>query len=662
MVDIDIHHLTLRIVRHDGWSWGPEPQRLFQSAMRTLPELLARQLAELWDDEADYEIVTPVRITIPVRLHELLTVDATPTGSDSTLENVSLPSLHTRLAQALRSTVLGEHFTPAEMGHAEPRQSRKVPVEQMHVPPGFQRHGTLLRLLLTWYEQGVLAARLELCTLPSLETWCRSMYATGDQAPAGVTSVSPETLTHWLHDFAATLPAPATDRAAMLRRWLVLAVAITHGLGVHPGDAAVQQALQQILPLSICDGDVSPATSALLSRGDGDRSPVISALRLPAQDSQLTENLGKSPPIAPDQRERRPAPQRVQPPPPSSPAVLYEGEVSVASALPFLLLGPLTRLGYLQTLTAVLESAALLPHMPLFATALAYKVLDPPHRGWRRHPTAVPAAATFAALTDALPEPELAAFAEHISAHLSPLDTVLTDVLVTGHNPQQPLLVYGTESPKGLLLVDVEGIFPLAWAEGVEALSPILLRCPASPLLIPQATIDPQLLGQLQSASLCFVTDAPPTRHEQWRPLRHPPSGRWWTNDVSTPASQLIKAAQLLADAAEETAMLWQQLALERPSLPVLPDAALDRTLTLTAAIALGTIAWILWREREPVAPHLTLARFRDLDARVCFSPESVRVRLPLGRRYRDLYEHGLLDDVQDVPWFNGRVLQFSGG
>jgi hypothetical protein len=39
-----------------------------------------------------------------------------------------------------------------------------------------------------------------------------------------------------------------------------------------------------------------------------------------------------------------------------------------------------------------------------------------------------------------------------------------------------------------------------------------------------------------------------------------------------------------------------------------------------------------------------------------------VRVHLPLGRRYLDLHEHGLLDDVPDVPWFDGRVLQFSGG
>jgi hypothetical protein len=342
--------------------------------------------------------------------------------------------------------------------------------------------------------------------------------------------------------------------------------------------------------------------------------------------------------------------------------VLYDSEVAVASALPFLLLGPLTRLGYMPTLNAVLEAADLLPHMHVFATALAYKVLAPPERGWQRHPSTVLAAASFAALAAPVSEPALAAFAQHVSPHLSPLDAVLTETLTTGHNSQQPLLLYRTAPTEGLLLVDVEGIFPIAWADGPEPFWLLLTRCPGSLLLVPQATADPLLLSQLHGAQWRFVTDAPATRHEHWRALRHPPSGRWWTNDTSTPASQLIKAAQLLADSAEETAILWHALAVQRPLIASAPHSAFDRSLTLAAALALGTIAWTLWRDREPVAPHLALTRFCDLDARVRFSRDAVRVCLPLGRRYLDLHAHGLLEDVPDVPWFDGRVLQFSGG
>ena len=646
MADIVIHHCKLRIVRRDGWAWGPEPQRLLQSAMRMLPALLARQLEGLWEDGDDYEIAAPVRITIPVRMSELMAADVEHASSDSTLEDAPLSALHSRLAQALRLTFLRDHSPPAGTAHAGQLQSQKSR-EEMDMASELRWSSTLLCLLLSWYEQGVLATRLDLCALPPLEAWSESLCTMHSPSLAGVTAVPPEAIDHLLRDLAPTIPDPTPNRAAMLRRWLALAVAIVHHLGALPGDAVVQQALHQVLPLSTLNGNHSATASALLT---------------PPHTSRHAADVEKSIPAAPEQAGRVPVPQRVQPPPPSSAAVLHEGEVSVPSALPFLLLGPLTRCGYLQTLAAVLEAADSLPQMRLFATALAYKVLDPPARGWRRHPTAAPAAASFAALAAPVPEPELAAFAQHMSAYLSPLDAVLTDMLAAGHNPQQPLLLYRTEPPNGLLLVDVEGIFPMAWAEGLEALSPTLTRCQASPLFVPLATADPQLLSQLDGANVCFITDAPPTRHERWRPLRHPPLGRWWTNDALTAESQLVKTAQLLIDTAEETAMLWRAFAVERPAIAVLPNTAFDCSLTLAAAVALGTIAWALWRQRESVAPQLTLARFRDLDARVRFSRESVRVRLPLGRRYRDLYEHGLLDDVRDVPWFDGRVLQFSGG
>jgi hypothetical protein len=460
-------------------------------------------------------------------------------------------------------------------------------------------------------------------------------------------SVAPsEALDRLLHDTVTTFLIPAPDRAATLRCWLTTAVEIVHQYGMLPGDEVVQKTLQHGLSLAILD--VSDATTE-------PTVPGLTQSPRPAADGE------KTPSAAPPDAVLMPAPRHVQPPL-SAPEVLYDSEVAVASALPFLLLGPLTRFGYLQTLTAVLEAVDLLPQMRSFATALAYKVLDPPERGRQRHPAAVLAAASFAALAVADSEAALAAFAQHVSAYLSPLDAVLTETLTTGHNPQQPLLLYRTAPTPGLLLVDVEGIFPIAWAEGLEPLVPILSRCQASLVLVPQAAADPQLLGQLHGAQARFVTDAPPTRHEPWRPVRHPMSGRWWTNDTITPESQLVKVAQLLADVAEETASLWHGLAVQRPIVGGSPNSALDRSLTLAAAVALGTIAWTLWRERGPVAPHLTLARFRDLDAWVYFSRDAVRVRLPLGRRYLDLHEHGLLEDVPDVPWFDGRVLQFSGG
>ena len=250
MTDIVIHHCKLRVVRQDGWTWGPEPQRLLQSAMRTLPALLARQLAELWEDERDYEIAAPVRITIPVRMSELMAVDMEHTDSDTTLELPPLPALHSRLAQALRLTFLRDHFTPTETAHA-----RATPVADSHElkaqmsPSEPQWSGTLLRLLLSWCEQGVLATRLELCTLPSLEAWYRSLCTTGRPITRRQYRSATRSTPPLAPRLARTLPAPAPHRDAMLRRWLLLAVETAHHLGVLPGDAVVQQALHQVFPL-----------------------------------------------------------------------------------------------------------------------------------------------------------------------------------------------------------------------------------------------------------------------------------------------------------------------------------------------------------------------------------------------------------------------------
>ena len=82
----------------------------------------------------------------------------------------------------------------------------------------------------------------------------------------------------------------------------------------------------------------------------------------------------------------------------------------------------------------------------------------------------------------------------------------------------------------------------------------------------------------------------------------------------------------------------------------------------LATALALGMIGWTLWREREAVTPLLALQRFADLDARVSFRPDRVQVHLPLGRRFMDLKQGGLLEDIADVPWFDGRPLLFAQG
>ncbi|MBO0870559.1 MAG: hypothetical protein J2P15_18545, partial [Micromonosporaceae bacterium] len=105
-------------------------------------------------------------------------------------------------------------------------------------------------------------------------------------------------------------------------------------------------------------------------------------------------------------------------------------------------------------------------------------------------------------------------------------------------------------------------------------------------------------------------------------------------------------------------------LAARRPVPQAAGGAAtgFGRTVALLAALGLGTLAWLLWRHREPPDPQLAIARLGDLGATVRFDPGEVNVALPLGRRYQDLRERGLLGTVRDADWLDGRILTFTGG
>jgi len=629
MPDIVIHRCKLRVVRRNGWAWGPDPQRLLQAAMTALPELIARRLAELWPDEIDCEMAAPLRVSIPVQLSELLAVSSGI--NDAAFDTRNPSTMDARLTQALTSTL--ERLNPAltsETTKEEPFSHDKAASGEDDIPSEVPQRGALLRLLLLWRAQGALESRLKSFTLSSLEVWHRNLMGARESLGFESETVLAESISPLVREIAAHFPDVSTDRAATLQRRLLVALEVIERLGVRPDDPRLQNELNQLLPV---DGEVQTEAEEQ-SRAAADFYPQQPATR----------------------QEQSPA-QRAMP-------ASRKTEVYVASALPFLLAGPLSRLGYMQALAANFEAAGLLPQLPAFAAAFAYKVLDPPERGWRRSPATIAVSTAFAGLIEPVAEPALAELARRVPAHLSPLDAVLSGALIEGHDPNHPLLLQraDTANNNGLLIVDVEGLFPVAWATDLVGLLPVLNRCKDVVLLVPQEIAQSQLLSSLASAGFRFITDAPPTRDERWRLLRARHSDRWWTNDQTSPESKLLRAGRRLIDAAEEGLALWQSLGIERPAVTGTSNEALDCHLTLAASTALGSIAWTLWREREPTSPRLALERFRDLDARVHYSSESIRVRLPMGKRYQDLHEHGLLSDVRDVPWLYGRVLQFSGG
>src|SRR5262249_11820117 len=154
----------------------------------------------LWEDEEEGEFAAPVRITVPVRMSELVTTSAIALAEDSTPEASPLSSLPSRLEQTLRKTFLQERVTPTETGHNQQRQSRQSGVEETTDFPERRWSGTVLQLLLSWREQKVLTPRLAFCALPSLEAWYRNLRTIRSHSISETTPVQPAAIHQVLHD------------------------------------------------------------------------------------------------------------------------------------------------------------------------------------------------------------------------------------------------------------------------------------------------------------------------------------------------------------------------------------------------------------------------------------------------------------------------------
>ncbi len=659
MSEIVVNHCTLRIVRHGGWSWGLDPKKLSDSTVQILKEIIASKLEQLWSDDVDLDITRPIQIAVPVRMSELLSVSKEMSETDDFLATGEMmSSLKQRIDQAIQTAFqfdldvdMAAHKTEKPLVYDDyGTEAAMIEINTAKIAnwrllqPESSQGSALLKALLSWRNQGVLQQRLSLFSPSSLAAWHSQLLETNKLSLLEKPQLTPlqEAIEEFVGNLAQKVIKAKMDLAVRLRHRLDIAVETVVQLKCLPNNPALQTALERWFPL-----DNEPSASVDLKADSPldlrrEQTPIgverINQRRNPAPTSQQTQLPIWKP--------------------------LQQGEISISSALPFLMLGPLSRLGYLETLTATLEAAELLPALPLFAWALAFKVLDPPERGWYRGPAATTTATVFAGLEEPVAGSDVVQFARYVSDYLSPLDVTLAEALIAGHNSNQPLLLMQTEVhwENGFVLTDVEGLFPIAWVTQLEDLFPFLKQFSQIVLLIPGGSNRPEFFATFNKLGISFITDVLPTHHENWRCLRLPLKRRYWTNDHLTTESILIKQSIPFENATLEMQELWQELAVQRRSVVLTEDMALERSLTLAASVALGTLAWTLWRERESVVPQLALQRFHDLDARVFINPHSIRVRLPLGRRYQDLYQHGLLADIRDVPWLGGRILQFSGG
>jgi hypothetical protein len=640
MADVLIRHCSIRVVRRGGWSWGAEPGALLDRVMHQVPNLIATELERLFpDDDDEREIAAPVCLRIPLSLAMLRASGESDAAATMREPAKSADSLATHVTRALRAALVSG---PAL---ERPSASRS---DDTTATPSVAIGSTLpaeqadpLGVLFDWARREQLQERLASFSVAALRGWYD--WIVRNRSPvvrAG--NGTDDTAEQLLARTAARWTDAARDEAELLRRRLTLLVAVEAAVPGSLQDAAVRTAIERILPALDPPANAPVAETAQLAEAIAPDTTLIAT-------AATDRAAARSPPFA------IPSPQPLPP--------VARFDIQVETALPFLLLGPLARCGYLDTMAAVFQAANAIEALPLFAMSLAYKVLAAPARGWLRKPSTVTAAAALGLLQDAPPDSALAAMARTIADQVSPLDAVVAATLLEGHQPGTPLVLSAIEQPaRRLLLSDADGAFPIASAAAIAPLLPHLQHLLHEIVLVAASAASPEVLAALDAAQLRFATDAAPCRNENWRAVRGRPGEAWRSNDMLASDERLAAAAWRLAPAAEAADEFWRAIGAERPSVPRAANESCDWTLTLAAGLALGSIAWELWREREPTSPQLTLARFHDFGARVRVDATSVRVSLPLGRRFSDLYQHGFLADVNNVPWFGGRVLRFASG
>jgi len=279
-------------------------------------------------------------------------------------------------------------------------------------PTGPDLPRELVELLSEWHSRGQLAHLLELFTEPALEEWHHALLgqdALRDREPREASGLT-------VRDAVVPHAAPPTaHRPSALRRRIVAAIEVMTRLRLSAPHAPLVAAIDHALPL--------PAAA--------EHDAIRCGSRLPASRAHH-----RSEPIA-------------------------ELDRSIDSALPFLLLRPLHRVGFLDTVEVGCRVADHAKLVLAFATALAYKVLPAPERGWRRAPGIVAAAAAVAGLADPVDEKAIVALAEAATTLMSPCMAVLARSLAAGHDAARPWLVVASEGEP--LLVDPEGLFPVCW-------------------------------------------------------------------------------------------------------------------------------------------------------------------------------------------------------
>ncbi len=643
MPEFAIRRCSLRVVRRSGWSWGSSPRRIAENAMRLLPALIEKSLPGIFDGDQDCEYSAPIELRLRIGIGELqssLSASHRQNSEDAAVVDAGLAK---KFDLALRAA-LGIPFPSI----GEPSSKSKVSSTRSHErgadvgPKSSQK--PIEKLLLRWLEDGVLELQISRLSLSELESWIAVLRA----ATGPPSELSPDQISFLNHELQPEVLAEGVhsrpESLFILRRQILTAARAAEKFNIPITSQELWRQIERVISPGIpkSPDEVVAETSEAEPHESKRRLSAPIEATLPVNNPQLSII------------ERNVSPLSLN----------STWDAHICTALPFLVLAPLRRLDYFETLAATLQAGGLEDSAPLFAVTLARKTLPAPERGWRRTGDADYASAVAAGLQSSVTDESLEDFSRNFTAHLGPVARLLEDRVQDGHAIGTPVTLMRSAAPNfaGWLLVDAPGCFPISFSNDFsQIIAKLALMQRPLVLLDPDSAI-PAVVRQLEQARIRFLTNARPGREEAWHRLNRPSDEPLWTNGFNTDTQELRHAVVSFSAAQEEASGMWNDFVVSRPGVPrtAMPD--LEQLVSFSAAVSLGLIAWDLWHTRGRTTPQLALERFADFDARVRFDADCITVRLPMGRRYSELRESGLLQPIDGIPWFPGCRVEFNGG
>jgi hypothetical protein len=628
---ITIRRCKLRVTRRGGWSWGADVQALVRRAVERLPALLERRLSLLADSlPEDFEIVQPLLLRVPLGRAQWAGLSADAELSAHVRAQVEA-AVDAALAQTLPTALLaamqadeGQVSGTAQTTSAEVAAAT-APVAEVTLR---SRTSSLWKLLSQWRATGDLLSRLAALDEMVLRLWLGRLI---EVDPAGSSAAMDEATVPGLWREVCALPIllPAgTARSLALRIVFVMELKTRY----RAGDAHIRALLA-----AHCVDDKAPAVAASpenpsAENATGDETPPGTARTSTFSSATIVVQATSIPDAS--------------------------FEVDVPCALPFLMLTPLARAGYLATLSAALEAANAGSLAAGVALGLAHKCLAAPQRGWLREAGALAAAAAFAGKRDCDNELILGA-GRALRPQLGLLDNCTAGQLLLGHRAEAGWLI-AHSAAGALLLFDEDGLVPVATAAFAALAARIAPS--GSVLFLPAHAANSEHLDTLDELQIPYACDGNLATRSSCSSFVAGDGTRLWISQHGAQQGRARGIAGRGTSLAESALANWSGLHDQRPAQRPGVDSNFETSLSLAAGFALSAIAWALWRQRSNATALAALENFSDLDAHVRVTPDRVHVTLPMGRRAWDLRDHGLLADVREVPWLGERTVTFGVG